>query len=509
MQKYLYGASVQGIQGFIFQTNKLTEIVGASEIVEQICTSKFREVANIKENDPNIILNAAGNIKYVFTDRAACENFVRVFPKIVMEMAPGITISQAVVAFENEVSKEATQTLEKRLRVQRNRAIQITSTNLMVSEVARKTGGAGVKFEKDGVIDLPQLRKRQIANPANKSLLNKIVSSEGGLINKFPFEMDDIATKDSKSWIAVVHADGNNLGNKIIDMITKLDAQTTQEAIKRFSNILNDSTIQAAKDAFERAIGLKTSTKFPFRPVVLGGDDLTAIVRGDLAIEFTKIFLEQFEVHTRKNFQGFSARYGLDEVLFGNGLTACAGISFIKASYPFHYGVKLSESLCKEAKRISKRINKNHTPSSLVFHKVHASFVEEYEDIIEKELSAKGDVRFNYGPYFIHNQAGFLTINQLLHQVKSINQKDAPKAGLRTWLTELREDEAKADQLLQRIRSLNSNSKYNKIFSLNQPYTSRANIFIREKDEKIDNNKYTPIFDIISLSNIQKTTKNG
>jgi len=36
MSKYLYGASVQGIQDFIFKTNKLQEIVGASEIVKNI-----------------------------------------------------------------------------------------------------------------------------------------------------------------------------------------------------------------------------------------------------------------------------------------------------------------------------------------------------------------------------------------------------------------------------------------------------------------------------------------
>lgn len=33
MTKYLYGASVQGIQQFIFQTNELKDIVGASELV--------------------------------------------------------------------------------------------------------------------------------------------------------------------------------------------------------------------------------------------------------------------------------------------------------------------------------------------------------------------------------------------------------------------------------------------------------------------------------------------
>ena len=40
---YLYGAAVQGIQGFIFQTNELKDIVGASELVEEICTKMFAE----------------------------------------------------------------------------------------------------------------------------------------------------------------------------------------------------------------------------------------------------------------------------------------------------------------------------------------------------------------------------------------------------------------------------------------------------------------------------------
>ncbi len=31
---YLYGASIQGIQGFIFETNKLKEIAGASNLIE-------------------------------------------------------------------------------------------------------------------------------------------------------------------------------------------------------------------------------------------------------------------------------------------------------------------------------------------------------------------------------------------------------------------------------------------------------------------------------------------
>src|SRR5574344_2713713 len=97
-KKYLYGAAVQGIQGFIFQTNELKDIVGASELVKEICTTAFDEFGGSKENS---ILRAAGNIKFIF-NRVDCEKAVKNFPKKVMEMAPGITISQAVVKMEGK-----------------------------------------------------------------------------------------------------------------------------------------------------------------------------------------------------------------------------------------------------------------------------------------------------------------------------------------------------------------------------------------------------------------------
>ena len=76
---YLYGAAVQGIQSFIFQTNKLREIVGASELVEEICTSKFKDLfgqVGITYNEGNCILHAAGNIKYIFETKEECEKIV-------------------------------------------------------------------------------------------------------------------------------------------------------------------------------------------------------------------------------------------------------------------------------------------------------------------------------------------------------------------------------------------------------------------------------------------------
>ena len=42
-EKWLYGASVQGIQGYIFQTNKLKDVIGASELVKDSCETDFKK----------------------------------------------------------------------------------------------------------------------------------------------------------------------------------------------------------------------------------------------------------------------------------------------------------------------------------------------------------------------------------------------------------------------------------------------------------------------------------
>ena len=105
MAKYLYGASVQGIQQFIFQTNELKDIVGASELVEFICTKLFKEVVGNGWKEANLVISAAGNVKYIFEDRTECEKVVRNFPRQVMTNAPGVTISQAVVELEDDFVK--------------------------------------------------------------------------------------------------------------------------------------------------------------------------------------------------------------------------------------------------------------------------------------------------------------------------------------------------------------------------------------------------------------------
>ena len=494
--KYLYGASVQGIQNFIFETNKLKEIVGASEIIEFICTNLFQMNVNDFRKE-NLILGAAGQIKYIFNHRDDCQELALSFPRTVIKHAPGITLSQAVVPYGGELTPELLRELDRRLKIQRNKSRSQHGLGLMVSERSRRTGKPGVAKENKVVIDAAQRQKLALSTNAGNKLLEKLMGTEFNKeVDIYPKEMDDLIWNKENQWIAVVHADGNNLGKRILKMGNTINPSVTKEAFKELSINLESATVEAVKIAFRQTIPLpENNQKLPIRPLILGGDDLTVVIRGDLAIPFTHQFLTHFEKETKRAFESFESKFGIP--YFKNGLTTCAGIAFIKPNYPFHYGVRLAEELCSYAKNISKNLPEvgQNAPSCLNFHKVHSSFVESYHRIIEDQLTAKG-IQFNYGPYFLDTQAKYATISQLLKWNAKIIEHEAPKSQLRNWLSEIKVDAQSANQYLKRIRQI-THRRYERDLQLSQPTISR-------KDEHQEEVFYTHLYDVLTLSSIMK-----
>ena len=476
MEKYLYGASVQGIQGFIFQTNQLDDISGASELVENICTKMFKETVGEGFNEKsNAVIMAAGNVKYVFDTREQCEHVVRNFPRKVQECAPGITFSQAVVKFDDEKHFEkAVEELEKKLKTQRNLHQTPLELGVLGCQRAAKTGMPVVKIWNGEDLDAATYAKRVARKECgNRLYIKSMVGETNKDENDFNFK-EELDIKDltgKNDWIAIVHIDGNGLGT----VVQKLGKD--REKFREFSYLLDQATTKAANKAFETIKAQENFSldKLPFCPVVLGGDDLTVIIRGDLAMPYAQKFIEHFEEETSKGKLG-----GLLKEANLCGLTACGGIAYIKASFPFYYGYKLAEELCHAAKTDAKEINKEHVPSCLMFHKVQDSFVQSYKDIKarELELKPKDDGKDKaakngqnapatpkktlcFGPYYLKEQKSYQTISQLERMVKELGkaENEGLKTGVRQWLSLMHENEEAAAQRLQRLESLTSNKK--------------------------------------------------
>lgn len=515
MAKFLYGAAVQGIQNFIFQTDKLQEIVGASELVEQICKDKFAELIGKSvddlETDKDAILNAAGNIKYVFESRENCEKVVRVFPKIISKFAPGITLSQAVIELgDADIEKEFAQfvdKLENALKAQRNKPMRSSTLGLLAIERSRQTGLPVVEIVKDEHRDAATKAKLSVNENARNNLCIKAFSTEVSG-REFPFDIEDIT--DKNSWIAIIHADGNGLGQ----IVQKVG--TNKDLFKTFSKELDNATKAATQHAYKDiSEKIKYCERKPLRPIVLGGDDMTIICRADIALPFTEAFLQHFEQETKTRL-----RKQIDKAFDNNeqgGLTACAGIAYIKASFPFSFGYELAEQLCNAAKKDAKYSDEikrgERLPQSCVmFHKVQDSFVEDYTQIAERELKPQPNISFQYGPYYLKDSQRDdknirMTIETLNYKVGLLNSKDnkegnAVKSHLRQWMTLLHDDPQKAQQHISRLYS---NIKDPKLKNLVSEIISKT-----QRIESIDNKDVTfyPIYDILAIHTINtQTTK--
>jgi CRISPR/Cas system-associated protein Cas10 (large subunit of type III CRISPR-Cas system) len=460
--KYLYGASVQGIQDFIFKTNRLQEIVGASEIVKGI-NHKFEN--KYKNNmSVEILLNAAGNIKAIFTNKDELQQHILNFEKDIMQSAYGITISQVVVVFEGEYAQTDIDELEKKIKIQRNKPSIPLDLSLNITKLNPKTAKPLIADENDKATS----QKREAYQQWFKK--QKIEEKD------FEKSKELSYISNGKNKIAVIHIDGNGLG----EIVKKLGKK-----LSNFSIELNNATIKAVNEA-------KGELK-DFRKVVVGGDDVTVICNANDALTFTKNFLQNFEENTKniKELKDISDK-----------LTACAGIAYCNEKYPFHYAVSLAEELCSQTKKQAKEINPTLSPflapSSLMFHKIQSSNFQSWKKFVKDELTISNDkesIRCDFGAYYL-NEESKPQISHLITVIESLRVKESPKSKLRSWLSELYKSSRDAQNFLERVDSMaDINPNYKKSI-LNK------NLKALHKDLALNNlivDNKTPIYDILQI----------
>lgn len=469
MSEYLYGASLQGLQEFIFKTNKLQEIIGASEIIKEFDNLKLQEIFSL-EKEPEIILQAAGNLKAKFKNKEDLEKVVLNLPKYMMLKAYGVTISQAVVPY-NEVYKTSSKELEKNLKIQRNINSLALDTHFNIIKQNPRTALPLVDSENDKAT-FQKIKKFQ--EFANKKENSETIFDISSLSN-------------NKNKIAVIHIDGNGLGNIVKDL--------GENEIIEFSEKLDNATKEAFKESIEKVFKSETN-KLKKRDVILGGDDVTLICDANQALDFTKEFLELFEKKTKN----------IDEK--GKDLTACAGVVYCNEKYPFHYAVKLAEDLCSFAKKGSKEYAKEKglelAPSSLMFHNIQSSNVESFSKFIDDELTING-VRCDFGPYYLdENLENKISINKFQALVKDFQKENSPRGKLRDWLSTLSYDKTLAKLQLERINQI-SKEKW-KSENLNRYYKeiSLKNLIV-EKDG-LDK---TPVYDVLQILSVTDEKEGG
>jgi len=437
---WIYRYEARGIQSFVLATERLREIAGASALVEGLSRSYVpasKVGGGLLPDNAEVLMAAAGSATVRFADEASLARHVVAWPLFVDRTAPGLRVVQGWAPVGEGGEEAAFATVRARLRQARQ-------------EVWPDLPEAGPCVARAGRTGLPatSLGRRGLEDRATEAKADE--RAEDALGSRLSSPRVPRFTRDTdafgEGYLAVVHADGNDIG-RLVQRAVGLGNT------KALSTALSTATETAAKravaDLAERA-GWETRDDAPFRPIVLGGDDLTVITRATEAVPFVHRFLEIFEEETERAFRA----PGLRELEVTKGLTACAGIAWVKSGHPFHQAYRLSEELCRDAKRRLRRADQP-TPSGLLFHRVTVAAADPWDGIVQGELSANGAQGAGAlvgGPWTVGRRATAATVADLADLVTAL--RDLPRGAFREWLRLTQGEPTRADTAWSRIREV-------------------------------------------------------
>jgi hypothetical protein len=450
-----------GIQNYIFGSNRLRENVGASEHVLRATTDWVWETLkqeHLRVNwqpgeqprdddkkiehddlDAEVIYAGGGNALILFKDGGTAQSWARQLSKKALTDAPGMTVLVAHSepfdwqAGGSDLAYRVEDLFE--LRLDQLKRTRVTSTPLLGLGVTATCQSTGlVATEVDSIDQIRVSRevaaKTSVLNDA-KARFRVLLQDYNHLGFELPVQLDDLnPTKGERSYIAVVHADGNGIGTRFK---TIWQGKTNRDGVTAVRH-LSDNLARLASTALRRALsGLVTPTSlikpygdrgiFPVRPLIYGGDDLTFVCDGYVGVGLAARYLHEFEKYSKE--------------LVGEPLTAAAGVAIVKTHYPFARAYALSEALNKQAKRLSRDV------STLDWHVAMSGTLADIHEIRLREYTVgAGDLAMR--PVYLQDipedkaTEDWRTWHNVEHIIHSF-QTDDTWAGKRNKIKQLRD----------------------------------------------------------------------
>ena len=221
----------------------------------------------------------------------------------------------------------------------------------------------------------------------------------------FPSEFEKLGQRETEDYMAIVHIDGNNMGEKFRDCSTLTKRKNMSRAVywktvlafcMLLADILGDYAAMHKHLSLEEADDGKML--LPIRPIVLGGDDMTFVCTAKYALSFTRTIME-----------------ALNDL----GIDTCGGVSILPTAYPFFRGYEIAEQLCGAAKSKMRAMREEGSSCWLDFAILHGEQPPTLEQIREQQYSGKCGA-MHFGPYRVDGDA--LTPEYVGNLIEAVRQ---------------------------------------------------------------------------------------
>ena len=352
---YLSVFDLSGIQHYIYSSNKLSENIGASYLLSQALEEWLDEATDVAGKEAQVCWSGGGN---AMVRTASLEQSRAVAAELswrLHDRAPGLEVACVHHEWDGDHASFS----------------QVREALFEALEAAKAGQLPPASFDGAGVTarclvdDTPAVelnrQDSRFLGPAAAAKAAAAPKAEAKLQSLFKLPADRYAwtneterlgrSRGDRSLLGVVHFDGNQMGERF-------RAPASLSELTELSRAVRDAGREALRDALDWLLkqmqgitdterggfelhacgdGDERKRCFPVRPLIYGGDDITLICDGRIALDLASTLLQAWTSQTRglPNGEAF----------------ACAGVALVNAHYPFSRACQLAEELCANAKR--------------------------------------------------------------------------------------------------------------------------------------------------------------
>ena len=383
-------------QDYIYKTNKVKEIMGASKILEDAYSSVITEYnTNGGKIDTNtsgkfmldefiksgysacILYEGGGNLLMLYKSSAEFTAFNHHLSWYLIENAPGLSpiCGKAEIDIgSNQSYDEIIKCVFADLGEYKRFAPPVAFADVLPFTQIDRNTSRPVAYKGNAYTRAPASLSAESVAKHKKYM--KITTDKN---EKYAKNLDDLVEeKGEESLLALIYVDGNAMGQKVKDNTKGCDFEAGVNKMRDFSNEIKEAFIDKPLKAIELALDkLEGKDILAMRRIIGGGDEITMVCNARNALKVADIYFNTLD----KKF------------------SSCMGIAIFHSHAPFADIYKIAEQCCESGKACTK-IQGNANNSYIDAYFCRGAITGDMEELREKQEGERTKMPYCVGGDF-------------------------------------------------------------------------------------------------------------
>ncbi len=418
---YLVSFDTDHIKEYLFATNRLKEIRGASALLADLDCRRYKFLRRVAGKE-NLVYSAGGGAAVLVEDEKLADRLLaheeKHFRRLTHSASmTGICLkpepSQTNAAGDSKKTKFGDRMNQAAGELRKRKAEKAELSTIPVQPYFRLCASCGqypaLNRAEDVSGDLlcqSCHMKRDWGYQKRRGFYSEFLKyvkhKHGETLWKQDFMPDDLGdigdTATPNGYVGYLTIDGNKMGSTFQDLTEREQYRKLSDAL---AGLVQEITFEALLKYAKPRAGVS-----PFEIVLIGGDDIKLFTAADIAVPVARYILSEFETRSKILLQ----KVGLTAE---KGCTMAAAVVLCHSNFPIPALVDLGEELLKSAKRLC--AEHEYAESAIDFEVITSSAAD--LDI------ARAQVPHNK-PYTLNQ------IDRLLYYAQQLREKEIPHTQL-------------------------------------------------------------------------------